>query len=167
MDLGATITILILLFIGLVPVVVLNRMKRKREKQFSQSFFNLAVNSNCKISEYDFWNNTAIGVDKDVHKLFFRRATDNNELSEEINLTEILKCRIVNTNRSVSNKEINQIVIDKLELAFTFYDKDKSDTFWEFYSAGRDSFSLKGELQLTEKWLKIVNTELENITPKK
>ena len=167
MDLETVIIILILFLICLVPIVLINRRKRKREKLLSKSFFNFAEKRNCRISEYDFWNNTAIGVDKDVHKLFFRRATNNDELSGEINLTEILKCRMVNTNRSVSNNEINQIVIDKLELAFTFYDIDKPDIFWEFYNADRDSFSLSGELQLTEKWLKIVNTELAGITQKK
>jgi len=49
-----------------------------------------------------------------------------------VNLAEMQKCRVVNTHRIVNNKESDQKVIEKLELAFSNREPKKPDVFLEF-----------------------------------
>lgn len=167
MDSGTTLTGILLLLMCILPIVYLTRKRKKRENLFLQSLFSSAEKSNCKISQHDIWSNSAIGIDKEFPKLFFIRKTANNEISKEINLSEIQKCRVITTSRSVITKGGNQSVIDKLELAFANREKNMPEIMLEFYSTDHDSFSLSGELQLTEKWSEIANATIANLAQKK
>ena len=162
MDFG-TIIGLVLLLIIVLAVVIVNSNKKNKKKQFVQTLFDLAEKSKCKISEHDLWNNTLIGIDKEAHKLFFIRKTADNAISNEIDLIGIQKCRVINSSRVVTNNETNHTVIDKLELALTSPDAKIADTILEFYNTNRDNLFLNGELQLTEKWVAIVNENIAGI----
>jgi len=159
-----TIFGLVILIIIVLAVVIVNSNKKNKKKQFVQTLSELAEKSNCKISEYDLWNNTLIGIDKNAHKLFFIRKTEDNSIINEIDLSGIQKCRVINTSRIVTNNETNHTVIDKLELVLTFADPKISDTILEFYNTNRDNLFLNGELPLTEKWAAIVNANIAGIT---
>jgi len=158
---------LVILIIIALAVVILNNNKKNKKKQFIQKLFDLAEKSNCKISDHDLWNNTLIGIDKDAHKLFFIRENANNSISNEIDLTGIQKCRVINSSRVVTNNETNHTVIDKLELALTSPDAKIADTMLEFYNTNRDNLFLNGELQLADKWASIVNENIAGITQRK
>jgi len=166
MDFG-TIFGLIILIICVLAVLLVNSNKKKKEKQFSQTLFDLAEKSNSKISEYDFWNNTLIGIDKDSHKLFFIRKTDGNVITNEIDLSEIQKSRIVNSARIVDNKVSSSSVTDKLELSFSYRNPKKNETLLEFYNNNTDSLTVYRELKLIEKWSGMVNESIVEINPKK
>jgi len=166
MDFGTIIGLIILIIIVLA-VVILNSNKKNKKKQFVQTLFDLAEKSNCKISDNDLWNNTLIGIDKNAHKLFFIRKTEDNSISNEIDLTGIQKCRVNNSSRVVANKESNHTVIDKLELALTSSDPKIADIILEFYNTNRDNLFLNGEQQLTEKWAAIVNENIAGIAQRK
>jgi len=56
-------------------------------------------------------------------------------------------------------------VVDKLELSFYPVEKGKPEISIEFYNDEYDSLTLSGELQLAEKWEKLLNEQLK--TPKK
>ena len=159
MDFG-TIFGLIFLIICVLAVVLVNSNKKKKGKRFSQTLFDMVEKNNCKISEYDLWNNTLIGIDKDSHYLFFIRKTDSNVITNEIDLSEIQKCRVVNSARIVNNKKSSSNVIDKLELSFSYRDPKKNETTMEFYNTNRDSLTVYRELQLIEKWSEIINTDI-------
>lgn len=166
MDFG-TIFGLIFVVICILAVVLVNSNKKKKKNQFIQTLFDFAEKSNCRISEHDLWNNTLIGIDKDSHKLFFIRKIADNAVSNEIDLSGIQKCRVINSSRIVTNGDNNQNVIDKLELAMTSRDVKIADTILEFYNTNRDNLFLNGELPLTEKWAEIVNSNIAGITQRK
>jgi len=127
----------------------------------------MAEKSNCKISDNDLWNNTLIGIDKNAHKLFFIRKTEDNSISNEIDLSGIQKCRVINSSRIVTNGGNNHNVTDKIELALTSPDTKIADTILEFYNTNRDNLFLNGELPLAEKWATIVNTNIAGINQHK
>lgn len=167
MDLESSIFILVMVLACVIPIMIINKKKGKKEKQFLQTLFHLAEKSNCKIEDYDRWSDTAIGIDKEAHKIFFVRKTSENELSKEVDLSEMQKCRFVNTHRIVSMKDSNHKVIEKLELVFTLRDSRKSEINLEFYNASYDSLSLRGEIQLAEKWEKVANLEIAGLVTNK
>ncbi|MBV6474386.1 MAG: hypothetical protein JPMHGGIA_02692 [Saprospiraceae bacterium] len=167
MDLGTTIVGIVIILICIIPFALMSINSRKKEKKLIQGLSDIANRNNCKISRHELWNNSIIGIDDTVLMIFFTRKSKDNETSQQINLTEIQKCRVINSSRTVSNKEGNFKVVEKLELAFSFQDKSKSEVVLEFYNADYDSLTLMGELQLVEKWCKIFNDKISEMTKQK
>jgi len=163
MESGTTIVGIILLLAIVLPIIFLVSKKSKNGKQFSSELFDFASKNNGTISEHELWNNTALGLDKETHQLYFIKNAANNKIKHKINLLEIQKCRIVNTSRNIKYKGENHKVIDRLELAFTSRDKSKPEILLEFYNTDYDSATLSGELQLIEKWFKIIDGQLGQV----
>jgi hypothetical protein len=166
MNFGAIIGLIFLIACILIIILVISKNKNSK-KQILQTLFSLAEKNNSKISEHDIWNNTLIGIDKDAHKLFYVRNMGGNGISEAIDLSEIQKGRVVNSNRIVTSKESSNNVTDKIALVLTLNDSKKPDIELEFYNTNRDNLFLNGELQLTEKWAEIVNTNISGIRQRK
>jgi hypothetical protein len=144
-----------------IPIIIINHKKRSRDKQFVQMLFNLAGQYNCKITEYDHWGNKAIGIDKQRLQLFFICKKEASGLTEkQVDLDTIKKCRFINTSRTVNTGGGSQTVIEKLELGFTWNDPKIPEDYMEFYNSIYDSLSLRGEIQLAEKWSAIANKEI-------
>jgi hypothetical protein len=167
MDGGTSIIGMIFLLFCIIIFVILSRSNRKREKQLLQSLKRLAAQNNCKIMQYDIWNNAAIGIDNTANIVFAIRHTNNNAVSFQANLAEVQKCSVVNTRSTGSNKKDSFREIEKLELAFTCWDKHKTGTVFDFYNAACDTPTLNGELQLVEKWCKIANDKCTLLSSKK
>jgi hypothetical protein len=167
MNLGTTIFILVLILSIALPILFVNRKKRQKEKQFIQMLSDLAENDKCIISEYDLWNNKIIGIDPQAHKLFFIKKMTETTETKVINLLEIKKCKVVNTNRNIISKDSSQNVIDKLEITFSYPDQKSTDTILEFYSTDCDSLIINKELQLIEKWSDIVEKNISGISQEK
>lgn len=163
MDLGTITALAVFLLICLILIVIAVRNGRKNEKQFLQAFYRLVETHLCKISQYDRWGNTAIGIDENTGKVFFIRKLGGKEIIQYVNLEEILKCRVISTTRNVSSKEGKITVIDKLELAFTYRDKNSPEIYLEFYNADYESLTLRGELQMAEKWCEIANGRIASL----
>jgi hypothetical protein len=160
---GMVILIAMIVLIFVVPSIWMYVRNLKNERQFKNKLFNLAANSSCSISEFDFWKNSAIGIDINRHKLFYVREVKEAELKKEIDLSEIQKCRILNASRSLNVKNGNYTAIDRLELVFSNRDKTKPEIGLEFYNTVHDSLAISGEVQLVEKWSGIVEKELAGI----
>jgi hypothetical protein len=139
-----------------LPTLIKNNTKKKN--QIVKELFNYAEESNCKISKYDYWSNTKIGVDNDNQRLFFIRKEKQISVRKEINLMEIQKAQVITTTRSVGEGKNKQSTIDKIELALTLQAVNKPDSILEFYNTDYDRLSLTGELQLAEKWAGIINS---------
>lgn len=163
MDTSTTLAGLVIILIILIPIVLAKRKIKKREKMFLQSLYSLAEENRSEIIVQDHWNDTAIGIDTDAHKLFFIRQRADNKLQRTINLAEIQKCRILQTSRILNSKNGSQTVIDRLGLAFISRDQNSPEQILEFFNSDYESSMLYGETQLCEKWLQIVNDTLMKI----
>lgn len=157
------IMIAMVALIFVVPGLWMYVRNLRNERQFRNRLFSFAANSNCLISEFDFWKNSAIGIDKNMHRVFYLRDMKDKEIKEQIDLSEIQKCRILNASRSMNVKNGNYTAIDRLELIFISKDKNKPEIGLEFYNTIHDSLAMSGEVQLIEKWSGIVTKELAGI----
>ena len=162
MDLTTIITIAIILFC-IVLFVLQSRKKKQKEAQLLQPLFELAEKNNCKISKHERLNNSFIGIDELANIVFVVSNVNNIESSQQIDLADILKCRVIESSRSVSTKEGSIKVVDKSELSLVNPDKNKPDTKVEFYNADYDRLTLTGEVQLSEKWCKILNDKIAEL----
>jgi ABC-type glycerol-3-phosphate transport system permease component len=160
---GMIIMIIMIVLIFVLPSIWMYISSLKKEKLLKNKLFNLAATSSCAISEFDFWKDSAIGLDKDRHRIFYIRDIKSEEYKKEVDLSEIQKCRVLNASRSMNVKNGNYTAIDRLELIFTNRDKNKPEIGLEFYNTTHDSLSLAGEVQLVEKWSGIVEKELAQV----
>lgn len=153
---------IVLLCLCILPIIILNGNRGKKKKIFQQSLTDLAKKTNCNISEYEILNETAIGIDKKAHQLFFIRTTSGHEVQQTVNLAEIKKCRMAETGRTVESVR----VVEKLELAFTPFAPGQQETSLNVYDVDMDNLTLSGEFQFAEKWVQLVNDHLAIINKK-
>jgi hypothetical protein len=157
------ITILVLLFFCIFPIVFINQKRKNKMKKSLQLLQSFAEENNCKISDYESFNLIIIGIDKDAHQLFFIRTTPGNNIQQKINLPEIKKCRMEETGRTVNTIH----VIEKIDLAFSSLIPNQKEVAVNIYHADYDNLTLSGELQFAEKWAQKINDHLITINSKK
>jgi len=174
MDSNTTITGSLFLLFCIILFAIINRNKRKKEKQFLQPLNRFAEKDNCKISQFDIWNNSIIGIDNLTNQVFFIKNIFDNETFQNIKLTDIVKCRVNEVGRTVTlasrTPGIKGNVIkafDKVELAFINHDKNKPELIAEFYNKETGNLNLTGELQMAQKWCQITNDKIASLTGKK
>jgi hypothetical protein len=166
MDLGTLEIALVLVAICVVPFILMGRNKKKRDKQLLQLLLNSATKENCKITQSEYLNDIAIGLDEANNKLFFFKKIEENEIAQHVNLLEMKSCGILNSNRPLDSKKHKDVIIEKIGLSFTPIEKNKTHTIFEFFNS-EETMLLSGELQLAQKWAKIVNDKLKAIPAKK
>jgi hypothetical protein len=159
MDVGTTLIGIAILLMIIIPLVIINRKKKKLEAQFLQSFLFLGEKNNNRITIYDVWNKSAIGIDKINHKLFYLQRTAVEDFTIEIDLSSIQKSRVVSINLTMNG----QSVTDKISLVLAYRDKNLTEKVLEFYNNETDDLNLNGEIQLADKWLKIINSDIADI----
>ncbi len=156
MDLGASFVGMIVILICIIPFILISINNRKKDEKLRLKLFDFAQRSNFVVTRYDLWHHSSIGIDDQNEVIFFTRTVKEQAFLQQINLSEIQKCRVIITRKTASSSG----GIEKLELAFTYQNKQKQDVFVEFYNAAYDSLTLSGELQMVEKWGKIVNDKI-------
>ncbi|MCC6690035.1 MAG: hypothetical protein IT235_00755 [Bacteroidia bacterium] len=167
MDLGTTIVGIIITIICIIPFALISISRKKKEKKLLQELTEFAEKNNCKISRYELWNSSTIGIDDTSLMIFYKKKSEEINISQQVTLSEIQKCRVSNSSRTVSNKNGNYTVVEKLGIGFLYHDKNKNEVVLEFYNADYDSLTLTGELQLAEKWCNLFNEKISEIAKQK
>jgi hypothetical protein len=147
---------------AILSVVAIIRIVNKNKEKRTKSALNFFANeNNSKISNYDNWNKTLIGID-DIENflLFFIRSASGIETRQIIRLSEVKDCRILKTSRNEKYHDESVNVTDQIQLVFSFHNKQKQDVSLEFYNTEYDRLNLTGELQLAEKWMNFVRSIL-------
>lgn len=163
MYLGTTLSGVLLVVVCILPLVIANKRRKEKERQLLNNLQVFAARFNAKIADHECWNGTAIGVDKELMKLFFIRSNEGIQFEKEISLMEIKSSSIAKTGKSIKNKDGETQLIEKLELELQMKDSSKPKVLLEFYNANRDNITLSGELQLLQKWVKYINELLEDL----
>ena len=164
MDSSTILTSGIFILFCMILYVLVNRSKKKKEKQLLIPLRSLAETDNCEISHYDIWNDSVIGIDETKNIIFSIRKTKEKETSVVVYLADFFRCRVTEVSRTSGPKEGNIKAFDRIDLVFNNKDKNKSDINVEFYNANTDRLTLTGELQVAEKWCKIANDRIASLT---
>lgn len=144
-----------------LPIVMMNRNRKIREKQFLQALTDIASGQDCKIDQHEIFGRFAIGIDESKKWVFFSRLAKDQVDEQSIDLQKIQNCKVLNTNRIHKNSDGNQKIIDKLELCFTPIAPNTPAVKLEFYNVDV-SPQLDGELHAVEKWSEIINGRLKS-----
>lgn len=165
MDLATIIITLVFIAIVTVPFVLTGYSKKRKKNSLFRRLTEMAENENCMITQHEFCGDFVIGLDGMTNHLFFYKKVENLEFAKSLNLQEYKSCKTYNSNRTVGEKKAKYYVIDKLELIFYPAEKGITEVSIELYNDAYDSLTLSGELQLSEKWDKLLNERLK--TPQK
>jgi hypothetical protein len=159
MDFGVAIIGIITIIICIVPVYLLVRSGQKRKNSMLASLRNSAAAHNCELSSYEFCNDFVIGIDLSRKFVFFHKKSDRTDISQFVDLNTVLSCQAIKQSSAVQSEAGQMTVFEKLELAFTPRDKGSAESRFGLYDVSHN-FHLSGELQLMDKWVKIINDQL-------
>ena len=160
MDLGVTLTGVIIVLLCIIPFVVMSQNSKRKKQQKLQNLFDFAAKNEGNITQHDLWHKSSIGLDETKNTIFFIRILQDKEITQVVKLGDMQKCQLINTGRTLNEQESPIKVIDKLELAFTPKDKQQASIVLEFFKVDSDSLTLTGELQLAEKWANLANVHI-------
>lgn len=153
-------TLLVAMFV--LPFFLVGIGKNNNQKQFKTILANLAEEHSCKITQSEFWTDSAIGLDEATNDLFYVHSYSGKPMGQHINLSRYKGCKVNNYSRHVKDNLGNHTAIDRLELELTPLEKGKSHLILEFFSAdGSKLFS--NEFEVVEKWSKLINEKISNI----
>jgi hypothetical protein len=162
MDTRATMIILVITVLIILPFIISSLYKKRKNMKFLKDFRNLAEKAKIVISQKELWDNSyIIGIDNNSKKVLY--ANKRKDKIEEIliDLNEVDKCRIANINRTLKGQSGINNVSDRLELVFTFRKSDIPEKSLEFYDS-TEFMPTEKEISIIENWLKIVNSNLIN-----
>ena len=161
MDSGTIIVTIIFLAIVIIPISLTGYSRKKKQKNLFLTLTEMAKADNFSLTHHEFCGDFIIGLDETSNQLFFYKKGETNEIAVKINLKDFRNCRIFNSKRGIGSKEDHYDVIDKLELCFYPKDKTNPNVLVEIYNDEHDSLTLSGELQLIEKWDKMLNERMK------
>lgn len=161
------ITSIIIAIAGLstffVPIAFDKHKKKNQAKQHLSVFIQDAAAQNIQITEYDVWHEKSIiGIDKTSGFIVCRNELSTKPETVIIDLSEVQRCKMFKSDRSVIMQGKTLLVTDKVGLLFTHKNQKKPDKKLVFYDAGRGP-ALSVEIPLSEKWATIINGNLNTI----
>ncbi len=158
LDFGTLSIGILAVIICVLPFVVDYRSRKKKENNLLQPLKKFAQQQNAQISEYEVCKNFIIAIDKKENSFFFYKEEKDNIISQFIDLDTIQTCQVITAHKTMTNAKGNYKVVAKLELSFI--SNSKTERIIEFFDADI-SPQLNGEIQLIEKWNKLINKQLK------
>jgi hypothetical protein len=165
MDFYSAIIALSLIFISVIPFFFMIRNNKKKEKGFLNDLKAIAGMQNQTIAQFDTLNHGAIGTNPEMDMIFFAKRTKEEIIQQHVDLSEIQRCKVVPTTRSVSHQGGNFQLTDKLELTFSLHGKTQPDVAFNFFDVNTDGLMITKELRLAEKWCEMINTKVGTLVP--
>jgi len=151
---------IIISLVFILPIYLFGRSRSKHKKVLKKTLHQLANSTDCKIHISDVWNDFVIGLDSEKRILFFYQKNKDNESSQIIKINEIQKVRISSFSIKNEDRDKGQNYIDQSGIIISFHSSGKKDVFLEFYNSKYGNFSIGPELQIAEKWVKIINSNI-------
>ena len=160
MDTGATIIVLGIVAIIVLPFIFHSLYKKQKDMKYLKDFISLAEKEKIVISQKELWNNCyIIGIDNTTKKILYTNKRKEKVEEILIDLTEVEKCRIASINRTLKGQSGNSNISDRLELIFTFRKSDIPEKSLEFYDS-KEFMPTDKETSIIENWLHIINSNL-------
>ncbi|NDV44105.1 hypothetical protein [Flagellimonas sediminis] len=159
MELGTSIMGLFAIALFVLPVVILNKSRKNKEKELLVGLNAMASSNNSHIEIVDYGMEFAIGLSKSKSLVFFYKKGKTQEVRTTIPLNQVQKCVPEYTKRKIRTKNGTESVIDKIELLFHFKDRGLESKRLEFFNSEEYS-QINSEIELIEKWTSLINGSL-------
>jgi hypothetical protein len=163
MDKEATIIMLGIVAVIILPFLLFYFFKKRREIKFLKHFRNLAQQEKLIISQKEFWDHSyAIAIDTNLNKIIYAKRLRDETAGTIIDLADVEKCRIVSTDKTQKSQNGKDPQTDRLDLVFTFRNSDMPEKVLEFYENTEFMPNTEDRFNI-EKWYSIINSNLKEI----
>ena len=119
MDAERIVTGSIILLIIIIPIGIMKGKAFFKKRKIVRSLKILAQKNNEVVSQYDHWNNSAIGLTQTGKRVFLVSNGEEDIKSQMVDLTMYTKCILVNDNSKAEYMEGNFKVTDSIALELT------------------------------------------------
>lgn len=161
MESGMLIMGVVLTALFITPFIFFRDGKRQsRTKNLLNHLTDLAKAENCNVSKHEVWNDAAIGINNETHKLFYVQGQEPSVVRTLVHLSDVKRSRVSVVSRTVERKSDSQKIIEKIAIVLEHKSSVHPDVILSFYDSEVDGMSLSGELQLVEKWNAIISEAL-------
>ena len=159
MNLERTIIALIIVLVCIFPILILKLRSGLKKTKFVKLLVKLAQDHNTSIGQYDHWNNSIIGLNKNGTKVFTVILDQGFTRNEVITLALFKNCDLVNDTAGPASIEGHLNRSNNVQLKLE--GKDGHAKRINFYNIDKDGPLLSDELELAKKWCEILNKCIE------
>ncbi len=148
METSKIVLIAILIAVTIVPIVLYQFKENKKNQKAWKRIQEITSDDGASIEFIDKWTNTALAIDETNNVLYYSHLSKIADISERIELKNIKNC--------VIDKQKNY---ERESICLLLHFKEHSVSL-PFYDSDNDGFVLSGQLQLAEKWKKIISSKI-------
>lgn len=141
------------------PLVLIQIKKIKKNSLLMNTINKLVKENNCNVTQKEQCSDFILAIDETKKYLFFSKNNKKIDNYNFVNLSEYSICKKLSRKFTDTDKNNNLISYDIIELIFTPKSKNVAEKKIEIYNESLD-VSLTGEIQLLEKWVKIINKNI-------
>jgi len=149
-----------MLSLFIIPVILLSRAGKAKSKKFEKEFFSEVSRMELTISDKDFWNEYAIGIDKSKNMILFMDWSEPEPKVRIISLKEVKVLEPTPGFKEINKKGFTYKKGQRLAIKFCNKDSSRMDITVLFYIPGFGEQSEK-DVKLFEKWLKLVIANMD------
>jgi hypothetical protein len=161
MDLTTTIIGLLILALFILPIILISMAGKGKGKKFEKEFFSEVSRNELKISEKDFCNEFAIGIDTSTNKVIYFDWSGPDRFKIIFDLADVKIFESIPGFKELNKKNFTYKNVNRLGLRFQFKEPDKPEVNITFYLAGFGKLSDQ-EAKLFKKWLDIFRNKMES-----
>lgn len=140
----------IFLAITIIPVALYQIKENSKNQKAWKRLKESTSKDGATISAIDKWSFTALAIDETKGLLYYSHFSKIADLSEKIDLKNLKNC-VIDKQKNYDRESINLVLSSK-----------ENTISLPFYDSNNDGFVLSGQLQLAEKWKKIINSHISN-----
>lgn len=162
----------IVIIIGLVvvvlcalPIVLVTNSDGKMEKKMYQRLVKMVQSTHSTLSEYDFSNNFAIGLDTNKGQLFWINQKKYDVFSTVYLLSELKKCSLFvveNTDHETVDAKHKKRIVN-VAILLQFRKSNRPDEFLELFDE-HDDLGMKNKKEVAERWVALINEHFAHST---
>ncbi|HUX95074.1 MAG TPA: hypothetical protein VMV47_05015 [Bacteroidales bacterium] len=160
MDLSTTIIGLLLLALFILPVILISRAGKSKVKEFEKEFFSESSKNLLTISDKEFWDDKAIGIDTINNKILYLDWNDYDRVEHILELKELKVFESEPGFEERNKKNFSYKKVNKLGLKFKFKDPSRSDISIMFFANGMGHITDE-KVKMFEKWSGIIRKRMD------
>lgn len=140
----------------LLPILYIQRKQKTDANKAQQAFVDAAQLHGLQLTEFNFWGDQyGIALDAAQGKLYYRNAHPQDPQEVLLYLDKVHRCTFDNVHRDQNGNRI----VDKIVLRIGLQGPKAPELSLPFYNR-EGNLMLSGELQLAEKWCKLIRENM-------
>lgn len=149
----------IVLICAILPFLLLGREEKKQNKKRLQEFNQFVKENSGNIARIEKWKDRVLGHDRYSDRVFYFFSNSEFTRKEIIDLSKISKLEVEKSYREIDLSEGKVKIVNRVELIF--HGRDSRNFSIDFYTNDYDEKALNGEIQLAEKWCKLIQNDIK------